>query len=193
MMQGGTVKSDIDSETFAVGGEPTMGRRTVLRGAAALLGGSATIITEASAANAQSSAARGKSSVIAQDGVAIVETRSGKVAGYIRNGIFTFKGMPYAATGEGANRFMPPLKAASWNGVRSSRQYGYVAPQGPRAGWANDEEAFMFSWDDGVQNEDCLHINVWTPAINDGKHRAVMVWLHGGGFAGWLRPRATLL
>jgi len=41
----------------------------------------------------------------------------------------------------------------------------------------------MFSWDDGVQNEDCLHINVWTPAINDGKHRAVMVWLHGGGFA----------
>jgi para-nitrobenzyl esterase len=183
MKQGGTVKSDQASKTFAAGDEPIMGRRSVLRGAAALLGGGATIITAGSAANAQSPAARGKSTVIAQDGVAIVETRSGKVAGYIRNGIFSFKGMPYAATGEGANRFMPPLKAASWNGVRSSRQYGYVAPQGPRAGWANDEEAFMFSWDDGVQNEDCLHVNVWTPAINDGKPRAVMVWLHGGGFA----------
>ncbi len=165
--------------------DPNLGRRSVLRGAAAaLLGGGATsLVTAGMPAIAESAAARGNPAVIAQDGAAMVETRSGKVAGYIRNGILTFKGIPYAASGEGANRFMPPLKAASWTGVRSSRQYGYVAPQGPRAGWANDEEAFMFSWDDGVQHEDCLHINVWTPAINDGKHRPVMVWLHGGGFA----------
>ncbi len=41
----------------------------------------------------------------------------------------------------------------------------------------------MFSWDDGIQGEDCLRINVWTPAVNDNKKRPVMVWLHGGGFA----------
>jgi para-nitrobenzyl esterase len=91
--------------------------------------------------------------------------------------------MPYADTTAGARRFLPPVKCPPWQGVRSSRQYGYVAPQGPRSGWANDEEAFMFAWDDGVQDEDCLRVNVWTPAIKDGKHRPVMVWLHGGGFA----------
>jgi para-nitrobenzyl esterase len=178
------VINDRDRKTNAAD-EPSLGRRSVLRGATTALlgGGAASFMTASSTANTTSPAAREKPTIIAQNGVATVETRSGKVAGYIRDGIFTFKGMPYAATGEGANRFMPPLKAAPWNGVRSSRQYGYVAPQGPRAGWANDEEAFMFSWDDGVQNEDCLHINVWTPAINDGKHRPVMVWLHGGGFS----------
>jgi para-nitrobenzyl esterase len=40
----------------------------------------------------------------------------------------------------------------------------------------------MFAWDDGVQNEDCLRLNVWTPAVGDGKKRPVMVWLHGGGY-----------
>jgi carboxylesterase type B len=40
----------------------------------------------------------------------------------------------------------------------------------------------MFAWDDGVQGDDCLRVNVWTPGINDGKKRPVMVWLHGGGF-----------
>jgi para-nitrobenzyl esterase len=176
------VKNDHDSKTSANGDDLTVGRRSLLRGAAAAFLGGATSLA-GSSANAASPAARAKPTVIAQDDVAIVGTLSGKVAGYIRNGIFTFKGMPYAATGEGANRFTPPFKVASWNGVRSSRQFGYVAPQGPRAGWANDEEAFMFSWDDGVQNEDCLHINVWTPAINDRKQRPVMVWLHGGGFS----------
>jgi para-nitrobenzyl esterase len=60
-------------------------------------------------------------------------------------------------------------------------QFGDVCPQPPRAGWKNDEEAWLFSWDDGVPGEDCLRVNVWTPGIHGGK-RAVMVWLHGGGF-----------
>ncbi len=112
----------------------------------------------------------------------IAATRAGRVAGYVRNAIYTFKGIPYADDTAGANRFMPPAKPKSWAGIRSSRQYGYVAPQGPRGGWANDEEAFMFAWDDGVQAEDCLRVNVWTPAINDRKKRPVMLWLHGGGY-----------
>ncbi|MEO7206575.1 MAG: carboxylesterase/lipase family protein, partial [Steroidobacteraceae bacterium] len=120
--------------------------------------------------------------LVARDGDAIAATRAGRVAGYIRDGILTFKGIPYADNTAGPNRFMPPLKPKSWDGVRSSRQYGYVAPQGARAGWVNDEEAFMFAWDDGVQSEDCLRVNVWTPAIAGGKKRPVMVWLHGGGY-----------
>jgi para-nitrobenzyl esterase len=65
------------------------------------------------------------SSVIALDESAVVATSAGKVAGYIRKGIFTFKGIPYGDTTEGANRFMPPVKPKPWSGVRSS---GNTAP-----------------------------------------------------------------
>jgi para-nitrobenzyl esterase len=169
-------------------------RRALLQGAAALacgaaapsvvsaaLGESAAVAAPQSVAP-QSAAPQSAAPLIARDGDAVAATRSGSVAGYIRRGIFTFKGIPYADNSAGANRFMPPVKPKSWEGVRSSRQYGYVAPQGPRAGWANDEEAFMFAWDDGVQSEDCLRVNVWTPAVADHKKRPVMVWLHGGGY-----------
>jgi para-nitrobenzyl esterase len=122
------------------------------------------------------------STIVASDQKAIVEITTGKVRGYTSNGIYTFKGIPYGATTEGDGRFMPPTKPQPWSGLRSSMQYGWVAPQGPRSGWASDEGAWMFSWDDGVQSEDCLRVNVWTPAINDNKKRPVMVWLHGGGF-----------
>ena len=109
----------------------------------------------------------------------VVQTVSGKVAGYIDNGIFTYKGIPYAK----AERFMPPVPADSWEGVRSSRAYGPTAPQGKRTGWYSDEQAFAFSWDDGFADEDCLRVNIWTPGINDNKKRPVMVWLHGGGYS----------
>lgn len=159
-------------------------RRALLKGAAALACGAAVPgpASVALAASAHAQSAQSAAPLIARDGDAVAATRAGRVAGYIRRGIFTFKGIPYADTCTGANRFMPPVKSRSWEGLRSSRQYGFVAPQGPRAGWANDEEAFMFAWDDGVQSEDCLRVNVWTPAVGDGKRRPVMVWLHGGGY-----------
>jgi para-nitrobenzyl esterase len=164
-------------------GVPVVQRRALLQGAAALAcGAAAPGVSGALAAPARVQAAQSAAPLIARDGDAVVATRAGRVAGYIRNGIFTFKGIPYADDCAGPNRFMPPVKPKSWEGLRSSRQYGYVAPQGPRAGWANDEEAFMFAWDDGVQSEDCLRVNVWTPAVGDGKKRPVMVWLHGGGY-----------
>jgi len=163
-----------------------IGRRALLKGVAGVVGGAAISSAPLVAAGLEKNRGRdqdsGKMSVIASARDAIAETNSGKVAGYVRNGIYTFKGIPYGDTTEGANRFMPPRKPKPWTGVRSSRQFGHVAPQGPRAGWANDEEAFMFSWDDGIQGEDCLRVNVWTPRLNDGKKRPVMVWLHGGGF-----------
>ncbi len=165
-------------------------RRKLLIGAATILGGSAAAAALPSSTspssekkNSEAKPAAAGPSVAASAETAIVEVNSGKVAGYIREGIFTFKGIPYAGTTEGSNRFLPPVKVVPWTGVRSSRHYGYVAPQGPRAGWANDEESYMFSWDDGIQGEDCLRVNIWTPKINDGGKRPVMVWLHGGGYA----------
>ena len=72
----------------------------------------------------------------------------------------------------------------AWQGIRSSRAYGPTCPQAKRMGWYSDELAFSFNWDDGFPDEDCLRVNVWTPGVNDQKKRPVMVWLHGGGFAG---------
>lgn len=109
----------------------------------------------------------------------VVTTATGKVAGYIDNGIYTYKGIPYAK----AERFMAPVPADSWEGIRSSRAYGPTCPQGKRMGWYSDEQAFSFDWNDGFPDEDCLRVNIWTPGINDGKKRPVMVWLHGGGYS----------
>lgn len=109
----------------------------------------------------------------------IARTRSGLVAGYLEDGIFTFKGIPYAK----AERFMPPTRPDAWQGIRSSRAYGPTCPQGKRAGWKSDEMAFSFAWNDGYPDEDCLRVNIWTPGIDDGKRRPVMVWLHGGGYS----------
>ncbi len=113
----------------------------------------------------------------------VVETTAGRVRGFTRNGVHIFRGIPYGDTTEGANRFLPPKKPAPWSGVRSSTSWGPVAPHGPRRGWVNDEEQFLYQWDDGFPGEDMLRINVWTPAVNDAGRRPVMVWIHGGGFS----------
>jgi para-nitrobenzyl esterase len=157
-------------------------RRTWMKSTALLTGGVAAQSLLSLSTTAAPKAAQIGTQVSAAASQAIVETATGKVRGYVRNGIFTYKGIPYAAPVGGAARFQPPQKAKPWTGVRSSMQYGQVSPQVARNGWANDEEAWLFSWDDGIPGEDCLRVNVWTPGINDNKKRPVMVWLHGGGF-----------
>jgi para-nitrobenzyl esterase len=114
----------------------------------------------------------------ADSSTAIVQTWSGKVAGYIDNGIFNFKGIPYAR----AERFMPPQKPDPWEGVRSSRSYGPVCPINVTSMILSDEMEFAQQHDFGYMNENCQNLNVWTPDINDGAKRPVMVWLHGGGY-----------
>lgn len=164
---------------------PQLGRRTLLKGAASLAGGALLPTAIGAGTKAAPIANGGATTVSAGSGKAVVETTAGKVSGYVRNGIFTYKGIPYAAPVGGAARFMPPQKPQPWAGLRSSMQYGQVSPQVARTGWANDEEAWLFSWDDGIPGEDCLRVNVWTPGgVNNGdnKKRPVMVWLHGGGF-----------
>ncbi|NNV57402.1 carboxylesterase/lipase family protein [Limnovirga soli] len=109
--------------------------------------------------------------------LAIVQTESGKVKGYIHDGIYTYKGIPYAQ----AQRFMAPAKPTPWQGIRSSMTYGPVCPTDPTT-TTNDEFEFPFNHNWGYTNENCLSLNVWTQQINATKKRPVMVWLHGGGF-----------
>jgi len=112
-----------------------------------------------------------------------VETTSGRVQGIVNSGIREFKGIPYGAPTGGKNRFMPPRKAASWTGVRECFAHGPICPQTPAA--LASDYAMMIQWDQHVGGigEDCLSLNVWTPGVNDGQKRAVLVSFHGGGFA----------
>ncbi|HWR51589.1 MAG TPA: carboxylesterase/lipase family protein [Bryobacteraceae bacterium] len=121
-------------------------------------------------------------SLIASGSVAVTETASGKVRGFVRRGIHTFRGIPYGAPTGGERRFMAPVRPAPWKRIRSSLTYGYVSPQESRTIWDKDEVAFVYQWDDGFQHEDCLRVNVWTQGL-DNRKRPVMVWLHGGGFS----------
>lgn len=111
--------------------------------------------------------------------VAVTQTNSGKVRGYVHNGIYTYKGIPYAQ----AKRFEAPQKPTPWGGIRSSMTYGPVSPLMTPTTQVSDEIEFVFHHDWGYTNEDCLRVNVWTPGINDGKKRPVMFWIHGGGYA----------
>jgi para-nitrobenzyl esterase len=109
----------------------------------------------------------------------VVETTAGKIRGVLQAGTHTFRGLPYGASTAGSNRFMPPRKPEPWTGVRETFQNGPTAPQlsgPPNALILNHKEP-------AVQGEDCLVVNVFTPGLNDGRKRPVMVWLHGGGFA----------
>jgi para-nitrobenzyl esterase len=123
---------------------------------------------------------------------AAVQTTAGKVRGLVRYGVNQFYGVPYSASTAGVNRFMPPVKPASWTGVRDCFQVGERSPQ--------DEEgpiSEVFSLDRREpMGEDCLKVNVYTPGL-DNRRRPVMVWLHGGGFSGgsgnWLLYDGTNL
>ncbi|HVG56022.1 MAG TPA: carboxylesterase/lipase family protein [Vicinamibacterales bacterium] len=109
---------------------------------------------------------------------ATVKTATGSVRGYLDNGVHVFKGVPYAASTAGTNRFMPPQKRQPWTGVREATQWGHRPPQ-----ILGGEPAEMLPTDPReALGEDCLVLNVWTPNPSAGR-RPVMVWLHGGGFA----------
>lgn len=116
------------------------------------------------------------STLVASAKVAVATTEGGKVQGFVRSGIVTFRGLPYAK----AQRFMPPAKADPWPGVRPTLSYGNVCPQ-PISPDIREPQAFISDTRYWPASENCQNLNVWTPAL-DGKKRPVMVWLHGGGF-----------
>lgn len=111
------------------------------------------------------------------------DTAFGKVRGVEAQGIKIFQGIPYGASTAGKNRFMPPSDPAPWTGVRDALEYGPSAPQSDPGSARRDSGLSVASQGLPPEGEDCLVLNVWTPAIHDGRKRPVMFWCHGGGFA----------
>ena len=116
------------------------------------------------------------------DDIAIAGTQYGKVQGFILRGIYQFRGIPYGADTGGKNRFMPPQPPDPWGDVYPAVWWGNTAPQLMDNRYANPWASFRDNWNYDDVSEDCLKLNVWTPAIADGKKRPVMVWFHGGGY-----------
>ena len=116
------------------------------------------------------------------DDIAIAQTQYGKVKGYIMRDIYTFLGIPYGASTEGKNRFMPPQPPEPWDGILPTVYFGACAPQAPGNWQSTSYKTFQDEWNYAYMSEDCLKLNVWTPAIDKAK-RPVIVWIHGGGYS----------
>ena len=102
----------------------------------------------------------------------VVETAYGKLKGLQSDGLVTFKGVPYAGSVSGAHRFKCPAELKPWAGVREALQLGTPSIQAPNQTYGINEPD---------PAEDCLFLNIWTPACDSAK-RPVMVYNHGGGF-----------
>jgi para-nitrobenzyl esterase len=118
----------------------------------------------------------------AQGDSVLAETTYGRVRGVEVNGIKVFKGIPYGATTAGKNRFMPPTAPAKWTGVRDAIAYGPSAPQSEPGARRAASAIAVAAAGLPAESEDCLVLNVWTPAVHDNRKRPVMFWCHGGGF-----------
>ncbi len=114
------------------------------------------------------------------NGVPIADTEYGQVRGTVEDTINVFKGVRYGAD-TSTTRFAAPQKPQPWEDVADALAYGNSAPQ-PVGG---DGGGLFSDWRPNPPlptSEDCLFLNVWTPAVNDGAARPVMVWFHGGGY-----------
>jgi para-nitrobenzyl esterase len=104
--------------------------------------------------------------------------RSGRLEGARKRAGLVFRGVPYAAPPVGPLRFRAPQPVAAWTDVRPATHF---APSAPQAGAMNWLVRQVVGAATGRQSEDCLSLNVWTPAL-DGRRRAVLVFVHGGAF-----------
>jgi para-nitrobenzyl esterase len=107
----------------------------------------------------------------------VAHTTGGDVRGFDNGGISCFRGVPYAAAPVGPLRFRAPQSHAGWSEVRDAQEFGAVAPQN------RSMESLLFGDDAPPASEDCLTLNIWSPAGNDDDiQRPVMVWFHGGAY-----------
>ena len=144
--------------------------------------GAATLSVGSSPLNSPSAAVSNDDQLLfVGDNIAVANTEYGKIRGFVLRGINQFLGIPYGADTSGKNRFMPPVKPAAWKEIKPCVWWGNTAPQIMEKRYANAYASFVDHWNYDDVSEDCLKLNVWTPALDSGK-RPVVVWLHGGGF-----------
>lgn len=110
----------------------------------------------------------------AQEATNEAHTHEGRLRGAVANGVIAYKGIPFAQSPTGDNRWRPPQPIESWSGIRDATEYAADCMQLP---FPSDAAPL------GTKpNEDCLYLNVWTPAERAAKKLPVMVWIYGGGF-----------
>lgn len=102
-----------------------------------------------------------------------VLTESGTISGIRANGLTVYKGIPFAAPPVGDLRWRPPVHAAPWTGTRKADAF---APACMQVGVSMPGEA------PPAVSEDCLYLNIWTPAKVVHEHLPVIVWIYGGGY-----------
>jgi para-nitrobenzyl esterase len=105
----------------------------------------------------------------------IARTAMGNVRGRTDAGVNIFKGIPYGGD-TAQRRFQSPVAPAPWTGVRDTIEFAPMAPQPAGTSPRSYSHGFV------PQGEDCLNLNVWTPALRDGRKRPVFVYFHGGGY-----------
>lgn len=110
-----------------------------------------------------------------EPGAGIVKTEGGYISGMSESGIRAYLGIPYAAPPTGDLRWRPPEAIKPWEGIRKTDKFGPSCPQAVAP-------AFGSEWTPGNMSEDCLNLNVWTPAVDSNEKLPVMVFIYGGAY-----------